>query len=160
MLMYGQLPSYAILHDLYHVRPIPVMAEAKNAIGNSRSMRNDVRLFILRSKTVLSSLKNTPLGQVFIHLRHPMQASAFSNTTCLCKKKPVLPITCFGHFSTHSQHAMHKCGFIATYAVVILFIAFTFFCKVKWRLYLDYSRFLALNALGLIPVVCVNTREK
>ena len=65
------------------------MAEAKNAIGNSRSMRNDVRLFILRSKTVLSSLKNTPLGQVFIHLRHPMQASAFSNTTCLCKKKPV-----------------------------------------------------------------------
>lgn len=128
------------------------MAEAKNAIGNSRSIRNDVLLFFLRLETVLSSLKNTPLGQVFIHLPHPMQASAFSNITCLCKKKPVLPITCFGHFSTHSQHAMHKCGVIATYAVVILFIAFIFSANLSGLARKEYGQNKAI--LGLFKVSC------
>lgn len=115
--------------------PIPVTAVATNASGNSRSIMKAVFIFVRIWKErieVSFGLKNTPCGQVLIHLLQPIQASASLKTACLCHRKPTFPITCFGHLSTHFQHAMQRLGFIATYFVVVLFIVISFFaCKVK-----------------------------
>ncbi len=124
----------------------------------------------LTAEAASFSSKNTPLGQAFMHCLQPIQASAFLNTTCLCPKKQTLPIACPGHPAIHFQHAAQRCGFIATYAVVVLFIPIPFLpAKLSFqaqkkadetRLRLDYSRFLCLNTRGLTPVVLVNNREK
>lgn len=79
------------------------MGKAK---GNSRSMRNAIPIFIVRAEVVASVLKKTPWGQL--------------NITCLCPKTPVWPVTFFGHFPMHSQHAMQRRGSIVTYAVVAI----------------------------------------
>lgn len=113
-------------------RPMPVTADAMKANGSSRSIRNDIFWLASLAETVLSNLKNTLLWQVLMHLPQPIQASAFLNTVCLCRKKPAFPITFFGHFSTHSQHAVQRRGFIATYSVVNFFIAIAFYCKIRW----------------------------
>lgn len=88
---------------------------------------------ILRVGVVAFVLKNTLFGHVFMHLQQPMQASGFLNITCRCHRKPVFPITFRGQFFIHFQHAVHWYGFMQTYAVAVLFIfiAVTFCCKVK-----------------------------
>lgn len=95
--------------------------------------------------------ENTPLGQVFIHLPHPMQASAFSNITCLCKKKPVLPITCFGHFPHIPNMPCISVGSLR-HTQLLFFSLPLFFCKFKWFGTKEYGQNKAI--LGLFKVSC------
>ena len=106
-------------------KPMPLMADAASVNGSNRSMRLDN--LGLDWQSVSSALKNTPWGQAFKHLPQPIHASAFLNITCLCPGKPTLPMTFLGHRFKHFQHAMQRCGFIATYAVSILLILIVFF---------------------------------
>ena len=93
--------------------PMPVTADATNANGNNRSMRNAIPIFIVQ-ETDASGLKKTPWRQVFIHLLHPIQASAFSNITCLCPKKPLLSNSSDAHQFLHKYFVLQNlmCYFV------------------------------------------------
>jgi hypothetical protein len=52
-----------------------------------------------------------------IHFPQPVQFSLFWIMICLCHKKVIFPITCFGQASTHCQHAVQQRKFVLMQAV-------------------------------------------